>query len=58
MAADTLVQVSLPVSVKRLSRGSLRFVTEIEVHEGTAEGLVSAINSTISEEKNSIVNLD
>lgn len=58
LAADTLVQVSLPVSVKRLSRGSLRFVTEIEVYEGTAKGLVSAINSTISEEKNSIVNLD
>lgn len=57
LATDTLDHVSLPASMKRLGRGSLRFVTNIEAYEGTAKGLVFAINSTIPEEKNSIVNL-
>lgn len=57
LATNTLCKVSLPASIKRLGRGSLRFVTTMEVYEGTAKGLVSAINSTIPEEKNSIANL-
>lgn len=57
LAVDALVHVSLPASVKRLGRGSLRSVTEMEVYEGTAKGLISAINTTIPEEKDSIVNL-
>jgi len=48
LLTENLTKISIPASVKRLGVGSLDNVREVEVYEGTARGLVFALNSTSS----------
>lgn len=57
LSTDYLEEVSLPASLKRVQRGALMGVTYVEAYEGSASGLISAINAAPPDEANTLQNL-
>lgn len=57
LMAPNLVEVNLPSSVKRLGKGSLFYVRNVTAYEGTAKGIVAAVNSYWPQEKMNNMNL-
>ena len=54
---DYLEEVSLPMSLKRVQRGALMGVAYVKAYEGSACGLISAINAAPPDEANTLKNL-
>ena len=57
LMAEKLEEIRLPSSVKRVGRGSLFYAKKVTAYEGTARGLVSAVNTHWPGEKESAPNL-
>ncbi|MCD8018523.1 MAG: leucine-rich repeat domain-containing protein [Clostridiales bacterium] len=57
LAAKNLTEISLPESVKRVGKGSMIYAKHIQAYEGSARGLVSAVNAIFPGMKEGIANL-
>lgn len=58
LMAKGVRRITLPPAVRRLGRGSLFYAEEVEAYEGTAKGIVAAVNAVWPYMKNSRVNLE
>lgn len=58
LMAEKLASVSLPPSVKRLGKGSLFYAEQLEAYEGTAKGLVAAVNAVFPDMKTKSANIE
>lgn len=57
LMAEGLKEVALPPSVRRVGKGALFFVEKAKVYEGTAKGLVAAVNASWPYMKENSLNL-
>lgn len=47
LAAENLREIGLPAGLERLGRGALLYAERVRAYEGTAKGLVSAVNAPL-----------
>lgn len=57
LMAAGLKEIILPPGVKRVGKGALFYVEKAEVYEGTAKGIVAAVNTNWPDMKNNTMNL-
>lgn len=57
LMAEGLKEIVLPPGVKRVGKGALFYVEKAEVYEGTAKGIVAAVNTNWPDMKNNTVHL-
>lgn len=57
LMAKDLKEIMLPPSVRRVGKGALFYVEKAEVYEGTAKGIVAAVNANWPDMKNNSLNL-
>lgn len=58
LMAEALKDVSLPASVKRIGKGALFYARYVKAYEGTAKGLVAAVNATFPDMKSKSANVE
>ncbi|MCC8046273.1 MAG: leucine-rich repeat domain-containing protein [Clostridiales bacterium] len=57
LMAKGLTTIRIPESVKRLGKGSLFYVDHVHAYEGSAKGLISAVNTTEPDTKDKSANV-
>ncbi|MCD7883368.1 MAG: leucine-rich repeat domain-containing protein, partial [Lachnospiraceae bacterium] len=57
LMAKSLTKIRIPESVKRLGKGSLFYVDHVYAYEGSAKGLISAVNTTEPDTKDKSANV-
>lgn len=57
LMAEELNEIELPPSVRRVGKGALFYVKNAKAYEGTAKGIVAAVNANWPTLKNSAANL-
>ncbi len=58
LMAENLTRISMPESVRWLGKGALFYAAQVEAYEGTAHGLVSALNAVRPDEKDESASLN
>lgn len=58
LMAKGLREISLPPSVKRIGKGALYYIERAGVYEGTAKGIVAAVNSVQPDMKEKSANVE